>query len=222
MSTSKSDMGKRRWINRLTLADRRARAWDDALNWGTTPEDRALHYPCDDHVRAPHKNYYRAIDVDAPPEIVYRWLCQLHIAPYSYDYIDNYCRRSPRRLIPGADDLELGQRWFVKIFELVDFEPGRQLTMRIARARWFWGPDVGCTYLLVPRGLGGCRLAVNVVTHANPGIFAELRRKTYPYAELFMMKKQLRTFKKLAEKEARERGLTAAAGDGREVPATLP
>lgn len=222
MSTSESGKGKRRWIDRLTLADWRARAWDDALNWGSTPEDRAIDYPCDRYVRGPQKNYYRAIDVDAPPEVVYRWLCQLHLAPYSYDYIDNYCRRSPRRLIPGADDLEVGQRWFLKIFELAEFEPGRQLTMRIGRARWFWGPDVGCTYMCLPRGPGRCRVAVDVVTYAKPGRYAEFRRKTYPYAELFMMKKQLRTFKKLAEKEARERGLTAVAGGGREVAATAP
>jgi len=219
MSTSKSGTGKRRWIDRLTLADRRARAWDQAVNWGSTPEDRALHFPCDDYVRAPHKNYYRAIDVDAPPEIVYRWLCQLHIAPYSYDYIDNYGRRSPRRLIPGADELEVGQRWFVKIFELVEFEPAKQLTMRIARARWFWGADVGCTYLIRPQGPCGCRIAVDVVTYAKPGIYAEFRRKTYPWVELIMMRKQLITFKKLAEEEARRVG--SAVANGVQVPTAL-
>jgi len=129
----------------------------------------------------------------------------LHIAPYSYDWIDNYCRKSPPRLIRGADQVKVGQRWFLKIFELVEFEPGRQLTLHIGRARWFWGPDVGATYLLVPYDLNSCRLIVNVVTYAKPGIIGALRRELYPWGELVMMQKQLLTFKRLSEKHFRSR-----------------
>jgi hypothetical protein len=187
----------------------RARASDAVLNWGTTAHDREMSFPCDRIVPAPRMNYYRAIDIAAPAGMVYRWLCQLHIAPYSYDYVDNYGRRSPRRLIPGADEVKIGQRWFLKIFELVEFEPGRHLTFRIGRARWFWGPDVGASYLLVPHDAHSCRVVVNVVTYANPGILATLRRKTYPWGELMMMRKQLLTFKALAEEQTQRE---AAAG----------
>lgn len=205
------DTASRPLLHRITLARCRARAREAMLNWGTTPEDRALSFRCDSLVRRPHKNYYRAIDINAPAADVYRWLCQLHIAPYSYDYIDNWCRRSPRRLIPGADALHIGQRWFLKIFELAQFEPEREITLHIARARWFWGPDVGATYLLLPRGADTCRLVVNVVTYAKPGPLGDLRRATYPWGELMMMRKQLLTFKRLAEGQAAQSGAVGSA-----------
>lgn len=219
-ATTQHGSGVRAALRRL-----RAKAMFAVSFWGTTENDLKHNFPCDQYVQQPHAHYYRAIDIQASAEVVYRWLCQLRIAPYSYDWIDNYCRRSPRRLIPGVDDLRVGQRWFLKIFELVEFEPGRRITLRIARARWFWGSDVGATYLLLPYDEHRCRVVVNVVTHANSGVLPELRRRIYPWGELLMMRKQLITFKRLAEKHARagvqNAGAISAArnGDGDGEPA---
>src|SRR4029077_18564030 len=91
--------------------------------WGSTASERARAFPCDGVL--PHASFdlYRAVTVEAPASRVFRWLCQLRVAPYSYDLLDNWGRRSPRELTPGADDLAVGQK-IMTIFTLVSFEIG--------------------------------------------------------------------------------------------------
>src|SRR2546425_9703943 len=95
-----------------------------AATWGTQPSERALPFPCDDYVDRPDAVYYRGITVQAPPASLFRWLCQLRAAPYSYDWIDNGGRRRPQTLTPRLDDLPVGQSG-MRIFPLAAVAPGR-------------------------------------------------------------------------------------------------
>jgi hypothetical protein len=158
--------------------------------WGSTPAERTAAYPCDAHIPRAGDAYYRAIDIDAEAEIVYRWLCQLKVAPYSYDLLDNFGRRSPRQLTPGVDDLHVGDR-FMTIFDLVDFESGRQITLKPRHPGRLFG-DFAVTYVVGGRPQGGSRLVVKILLAAK-------RRGPMPWLELFMMRKQLLTLRKLAE-----------------------
>lgn len=99
--------------------------------WGTTPADEALPWDCDRVLPDATHAYLRATEVDAPAATTFRWLCQLRVAPYSYDLIDNLGRRSPRELTPGTDDLRVGQR-MVGVFRLAAVEPGTSLTIAVS------------------------------------------------------------------------------------------
>ena len=138
--------------------------------------------------------------MDAPPALAFRWLCQLRAAPYSYDWIDNGGRRSPRSLTPGLDELADGQR-VMRIFRLVDHERGHHLTMILdsaSGARLFGA--IALTYEVVS-ATRGSRLLVKMRIRRTSSwlrIFARL----LPAADLVMMRRQLRTLKRLAERDA--------------------
>ena len=127
----------------------------------------------------------------------------MRVAPYSYDLIDNGGRQSPRQLTPGVDQLALGQD-VMTIFELADFERDRHLTIRMKRnssaSRTFG--DIACSYLIVPTSPKTCRLLVKLVGKYPEGIKGKLMQALLPWGDLFMMRRQLLTFKELAERGA--------------------
>ena len=135
--------------------------------------------------------------MEAPAALVFRWLCQMRVAPYSYDWIDNLGRRSPRHLIPGLDELEVGQR--MAIFRVVSFEAGRSITLD-SNTRLFG--RVACTYRVDPVDGGRSRLVVKLMCAAPSGLYGWVARRLLPAGDLVMMRKQLRTLKALAERDA--------------------
>lgn len=161
-----------------------------AHTWGSTAEERALDFPCDACMSSVDTVLFRAVDVNAPDAVIFRWLCQLRVAPYSYDWIDNLGRRSPRRLTAGMENLEVGQR-VMTIFELVSFERNRHITlvMHRRRSRKIFG-DIAVTYMVRPG-----RLVVKLVGRCGP----RWKREALAWGDLIMMRKQLLTLKKLAE-----------------------
>ncbi|WP_280474586.1 hypothetical protein [Nocardia asiatica] len=167
--------------------------------WGATEAERETPLPCDE--RQPGGlQADRAIGIDAPPMLVYAWLCQLRVAPYSYDLLDNFGKRSPRVRDPRLTELEVGQR-FMSQFELVSFVPGRHITLVAGK--------VCVTYAVRPDG-AGTRLVVRIRCAAPKLVAVALA-----IGDLLMMRKQLLTLKDLAEAEHRT---GSAAAPGRSEP----
>lgn len=169
-------------------------------SWGVEPAEKGLDFACD-HLPEPFDaEYYRGVTVEAPPAALFRWLCQLRAAPYSYDWIDNRGRRSPRRLIPGLEELSVGQT-AMTIFDLIAFERDVHLTVRIKPAspstRVFG--DVAVTYQIVPRREGGCRLLAKLRVRYPRGCIGRLARAVLPAGDLVMMRRQFLNLKRLAE-----------------------
>jgi hypothetical protein len=153
-------------------------------SWGATASERGAAQPCD--ALCPRGlQADRAISIDAPPPIVFAWLCQLRVAPYSYDMLDNFGRRSPRGRDPELAHLEVGQR-FMTMFTLRSFVDDEQITLSAKGA--------AVTYAVRPEG-AGTRLHVRVRFAGQRPV-----ARVLALGDLAMMRKQLRTLKSLAER----------------------
>jgi len=157
------------------------------LTWGARPSERTAKLACDALFPGARVQADRAISINARPAIVFSWLCQLRVAPYSYDLLDNFGRRSPRERNPELLHLEVGQR-FMTVFALQSFVGGEQITLR--------SKGVAVTYA-VRTERAGSRLHVRVL-FGGPWVSARL----LALGDLVMMRKQLLTLKSLAEQEA--------------------
>jgi hypothetical protein len=161
--------------------------------WGTEPQERELAFPCDHIILQPDAALYRAVTIEAAPATIFRWLCQMRAAPYSYDWIDNGGRRSPRELTPGLDKLAIGQD-VMRIFNLIGFEPGCHLTLRLkaksGASRTFG--DIAVSYVVVPHlqhpRTSGCRLLVKLIAKYPHGIQGFVMKALLPWGDLIMMR----------------------------------
>jgi len=169
---------------------------DQGRWWGTSAAERNRPYPCDTLLPEADAAWHRGVTVRAAPDVVFRWLCQLRAAPYSYDWIDNFGRCSPRALTPGLDALAPGQH-FMSIFELASFEPGLHVTLRLRRPGLF--PPMVVSYLVAPADDGTCRLLVKIALALRPGLRDRLVAVLGPWLDAFMMRRQLLNLAALAE-----------------------
>lgn len=168
------------------------------LTWGATRAEARRPYTADHLIDGTMLSMTRSITVAAPREVTWRWLCQIAVAPYSYDWLDNRGRRSPRSLTPGADALVLGQRMAV-VFELVCFDAPHEWTALATPAgRRLFGP-VAMTYAAEPLGEDRSRIVCRLVVPQD-GPFRWVRSRLLAWGDLFMMRKQLLTLKHLAER----------------------
>jgi len=172
--------------------------------WGATAEECSRTYACDDGTFAHDDAFVRAVDVAAPTELVYRWLCQLRVAPYSYDLLDNFARRSPTRRDPALEALAPGMR-IMTIFRIASFVWGRSLTLELSSrlgAR-LMGSLYGA-YDVRAGGALGTRLVAKVLVRFPGGRYGRVVRWAMPTLDLIMFRKQLLTLKRYAERDARD------------------
>ena len=166
--------------------------------WGITSHERLLNYPCDRYMETVHDTYYRGVTIHADPEVIFRWICQMRVAPYSYDWIDNFGRRSSLKLIPGVDELETGQK-IMFIFKLVDFERNKHLTIHLNKIAVKLFGDTVISYRIFSESQGKCRLLVKMLVRYPKGFLGMLLSRILPLGDLIMMRRQLLNFKKLSE-----------------------
>ncbi len=170
--------------------------------WGARPEEGARPFPCDGLIEGASQIWLRGVDIAAPPGLAFLWLCQMRVAPYSYDWIDNLGRRSPQRLIAGLDDLAAGQT-VMTIFKLTSFEKDRHLTL-VSKDSGLLPKfaKLAISYLIVPQSAQSCRLLVKAEVAYPRHLLGWLSKTFLPMGDWIMMRRQLLNFKRLAERDA--------------------
>lgn len=142
----------------------------------------------------------RAVETHANAQELFRWLCQLRRAPYSYDWIDNFGRRSPK--VP--DDslvgmLAVGQT-MMTIFTLTDYQRPTSMSMRMKSGlpRWLFG-EIRLDYEIEPAANGKHVLRAIMFMAPTTNPLGRLRRYLLAWGDVVMMRKQLHTLRALAE-----------------------
>ncbi|MEU4689703.1 polyketide cyclase [Actinoplanes sp. NPDC023714] len=163
--------------------------------WGVHDDETRLVFPCDAFVAEPTLRAWRGVDVAAPAAELWPWVAQVRKGPYSYDVIDNWGRRSPRHLL-GLPEPRVGEPFTSSggrpLGRIVSVEPAHQLT----------GAIMGgfMSYVLVPVTTARTRLLLKVVARTPPLIAVALS-----VGDLVMARRQLLTFKALAERNCQTR-----------------
>jgi hypothetical protein len=126
------------------------------------------------------------------------------LALLSHDWIDNLGRRSPERLTPGLEWLEVGQE-IMTIFRLDSFEQDRHLTLSIKspRSRRLFG-ELAVSYVIQPAedSETRCRLLAKLVFRYRENLWGVILRHCLPLGDLIMMRRQLLNLKRLSEADA--------------------
>jgi hypothetical protein len=157
--------------------------------WGVTEQEVVRAYPCDDLLSSPVLSVWRGVTVHAPAQEVWPWLCQLRLAPYSYDWLDNLGRRSPREL-RGLPDPKPGER-----FSSVGGRFGVGRVLSVVHEEHLTASIMGAvmSYVLIPQG-DATRLVLKIVMR---------RDRWYASAaavgDLPMARRQLKNLKARAE-----------------------
>jgi hypothetical protein len=126
---------------------------------------------------------------------------------YSYDWVDNLGRRSPRELTPGLDKLEPGQRFTVAT--ITSFATDQHITGRATPAAERLFGLISLTYAVASRGPYRSRLISRLNVHQPSRLWEKARYRFLAWGDLIMMRKQLRTLKGLAEQQVTDSGTIA-------------
>lgn len=150
---------------------------------------------------SPGQRWVRAIDVEASPEELFAWVAQLRRAPYSYDWADNFGRRSPQTMDRSLIHVSVGDP-VMTIFTVIAVVPGTSMTVSMNRGTptALFGP-LTVHYDVEPRG-DGSRLVVEMIVPFPPGPLKKFRRYALAWGDLLMMRKQVKELKRLAESAA--------------------
>jgi len=143
----------------------------------------------------------RCIEISAKASDIFVWLKQLRIAPYSYDFIDNRCRKSPDYIIENLPPLKANTH-FLLAFHILEFEANSFVVCRFCEPINppvnLYMKDLFFEYRIAEHGTK-TNLWCKIKGHFNNDISSKGFFFIFSVVNKIMMARQLKNIKKLSE-----------------------
>lgn len=195
------------------------RRWQ--LRWGALDDEVAMALPGDAIITAPDVVATRAIQIAAPPAVVWPWIAQMGQGRgglYSYDVLENLVgcdMRSAAQVVPEWQDVGVGDPFRLHpevALEVAAVDAGRALVVRGGVPMGEQAPpyDFTWAFVVVARPDGGSRLVVRERYRYTRG-WAPLLVEPIQVVSFVMSQKMLRGIKRRAEARRETSALIGAA-----------
>ena len=146
----------------------------------------------------------RCIEINAKASDIFVWLKQLRIAPYSYDFIDNRCRKSPDYIVENLPPLKTNTHYLLA-FHILEFEENSFVVCRFCEPINppvnLYMKDLFFEYRIGEQGTK-TKLWCKIKGHFNNDIFSKGFFFIFSVVNKIMMARQLKNIKKLSELSA--------------------
>jgi len=143
----------------------------------------------------------RCVEIKAGASDIFVWLKQLRIAPYSYDFIDNRCRKSPDYIIENLPPLKVNTHYLLS-FHIFAFMENSFIACRfcepINKPLNFYMKDMFIEYRIEEQGTKA-RLWCKIKGYYNGDISSKGFFFIFSILNKIMMSRQLKNIKKLSE-----------------------
>jgi hypothetical protein len=152
-------------------------------------------------LNADSRELLRYIEIRADASDIFVWLKQLRIAPYSYDFIDNRCRKSPDYIIENLPPLKVNTHYLLA-FHIFEFDENSFIVCRFCEPI---NPPVNLymkglyfEYRIVEEGTK-TKLWCKIKGYFNTDISSKGFFIIFSIVNKIMMTRQLKNIKKLSE-----------------------
>jgi hypothetical protein len=150
------------------------------------------------------RELFRSIEIRANAPDIFVWLKQLRVSPYSYDFIDNRCRKSPEYIIENLPPLKVNTH-FLLAFHIIEFEENSFIVCRFCEPVNppvnLYMKDMFIEYRIIEQGTKS-KLWCKIKGHINKDISSKAFFVIYSCVNKIMMARQLQNIRKLSEKLA--------------------
>ena len=146
----------------------------------------------------------RCVEIKAGASDIFVWLKQLCVAPYSYDFVDNRCKKSPDFIIENLPPLKTNTH-FLLAFNIFEFKENSFIAGRfcspINPPVNFYMRDMFIEYRIVEKATNA-KLWCKIKGYYNTDIFSRGFFFVFSVVNKIMMARQLKNLKKLSELSA--------------------